>query len=486
MADADMDPGRFGWRFCAPLFVCAALNPINSSVIATAIVPIAAAVGCSAGQASVLISVLYLATAIGQPTAGALAEEFGPRRVLVIGVVALLAGGLVGGVAASLPALVVGRVLIGVGTSCAYPSAMLLIRRRAVQARLEAPPGPVLGGLVIAGSVTAAAGLPIGGVLVDALGWRATFVINLPVGLVALVMALIWLPADPNSGERRTFRRTLAELDLVGIAGFGGALGALLMFLLSLPHPRWTALVLSVVVGAALIFWELRVRTPFIDLRMLAAHTGLARTYLRLALTTMCIYAVFYGLTQWLEAGRGFSASTSGLLLLPMTALAAVVAQPVAARNLVRAPLIAVAVCCLAGSIGVLLLTAATRTSWIVLITLVFGVAMGAMASANQTALYTQVSADQIATASGLLRSCGYVGSIASAALISVAFHAGVGDQGLHVIAWVLVGASMLGLIVVATDPMITGLRLRQVFRSDSQTRTPLAPSQTTGEVSER
>lgn len=95
MADADTGPGRFGWRFCAPLFVCAALNPINSSVIATAIVPIAAAVVCSVGRASVLISVLYLATAIGQPTAGALAEEFGPRRALVIGVVALLTGGLV-------------------------------------------------------------------------------------------------------------------------------------------------------------------------------------------------------------------------------------------------------------------------------------------------------------------------------------------------------------------------------------------------------
>ncbi|OBH14004.1 MFS transporter [Mycobacterium sp. E1747] len=486
MADADTSPGRFGWRFCAPLFVCAALNPINSSVIATAIVPIAAAVGCSAGQASVLISVLYVATAIGQPTAGALAEEFGPRRVLVIGVVALLVGGLVGGLGASLPALVVGRVLIGVGTSCAYPSAMLLVRRRAAQARLDGPPGPVLGGLVIAGSVTAAAGLPIGGVLVDALGWRATFLINLPVGVVALAMALAWLPADPNSSGRKWFRRTIADLDPVGIAGFGGALGALLVFLVSLPHPRWAALAVSLVIGAALVWWELRVSTPFIDLRMLATRTGLARTYLRFAITTMCIYAVFYGVTQWLEAGRGFSASTSGLLLLPMTGLAAVVAQPVAARNLIRAPLIVVGVCCLAGSIGVLLLDTATRTSWIVLITLVFGVAMGAMASANQTALYTQVSDDQIATASGLLRSCGYVGSIASAALISVAFHAGVDDPGLHVIAWVLVGASMLGLIVLATDPMITGLRLRHMSRSARQVRTRLAPKQTTGEVGER
>src|SRR5579863_2205139 len=105
----------------------AALNPIHSSVIATALVSIAAAMHVSVGQTSILISSLYLTSAIAQPTAGRLSEEFGPRRVFVAGVLVVFVGGIVGGVGQDLPTLVVSRVLIGLGTSSGYPSAMLLI-----------------------------------------------------------------------------------------------------------------------------------------------------------------------------------------------------------------------------------------------------------------------------------------------------------------------------------------------------------------------
>jgi hypothetical protein len=88
----------------------------------------------------------------------------------------------------------------------------------------------------------------------------------------------------------------------------------------------------------------------------------------------------------------------------------------------------------------------------------------GTTASANQTALYLQVPAEQIATASGLLRSCGYIGSIASAAVISVVFHAAVDDHGLHVIAWILFGVSAIGLIALATDPITTPHGARRIF----------------------
>ena len=71
--------GAFGWRFVTPLFMGSALNPVNSSLIATALVPIAAAMGVSVGRTAVLVSALYLASSIAQPTAGKLAEEFGPR-----------------------------------------------------------------------------------------------------------------------------------------------------------------------------------------------------------------------------------------------------------------------------------------------------------------------------------------------------------------------------------------------------------------------
>jgi len=68
----------FGRRTVAPLVMGSALNPINSSVIATALVPIAAALHVPVGRTSILVSSLYLACAIAQPTAGKLAEEFGP------------------------------------------------------------------------------------------------------------------------------------------------------------------------------------------------------------------------------------------------------------------------------------------------------------------------------------------------------------------------------------------------------------------------
>src|ERR1700722_16401067 len=60
----------FGWRFVTPMFMGSALNPVNSSLIATALVPIAAAMGVSVGRTAVLVSALYLASSIAQPTAG--------------------------------------------------------------------------------------------------------------------------------------------------------------------------------------------------------------------------------------------------------------------------------------------------------------------------------------------------------------------------------------------------------------------------------
>ena len=120
------EPERaFGPRFVTPLFMGSALNPINSSVIATALVSIAAAMHISVGRTSILISSLYLTSAIAQPAAGRLSEEFGPRRVFLAGIAVVLAGGLLGGLAQDMPTLIASRVLIGLGTSAGYPSAML-------------------------------------------------------------------------------------------------------------------------------------------------------------------------------------------------------------------------------------------------------------------------------------------------------------------------------------------------------------------------
>ena len=80
-----------------PLYLGSALNPVNSSLIATALVQIAAAMHVSVGRIAVLVSALYLASSIAQPTAGKLSEEFGPRRVFLAGILIVLSGGVLGG-----------------------------------------------------------------------------------------------------------------------------------------------------------------------------------------------------------------------------------------------------------------------------------------------------------------------------------------------------------------------------------------------------
>jgi MFS family permease len=454
----------FSWRFVTPMFLGSALNPVNSSLIATALVPIATAMHVSVGRTAVLVSALYLASSIAQPTAGKLSEEFGPRRVFLSGILLVLLGGLVGGFANGLTMLIVARVLIGIGTSAGYPSAMLLIRRRARQAGLDAPPGSVLGGLVIAGMITPAIGLPIGGALVEAWGWRTTFFVNVPLALVTLLMAAIWIPRDPARvaapGEpaARSARELARRLDAAGIVGFGGAMAALLVFLLSLPSPDWIALAVAVAVGAALTWWELRADRPFLDIRLLGKNLPLSRTYLRWAMMCLCVYTVLYGVTQWLQAGRGLSALDAGLILLPMSAVGGIIARPVSQRNLLRTPLIVAAVTCLAGSAGVLLLSGSTPIALIVVVTLIFGLTLGTGASANQTALYAQVEADQIGTAAGLFRTFGYIGSIASSAIISIVFRTSVSDHGLHEIAITMVAASAVSLVITVADRRLMAL----------------------------
>lgn len=99
-----------------------------------------------------------------------------------------------------------------------------------------------------------------------------------------------------------------------------------------------------------------------------------------------------------------------------------------------------------------MLLDAGTGVLLVVTLTLVFGVTLGTFAPANQTALYQQAQASQIGTAAGLLRTAGYIGSVASSALIGIVFRTTVTDHGLHTIGVVMTAASALGLLLVAAD----------------------------------
>jgi MFS family permease len=449
---SDGEGRPFGPRFVTPLFMGSALNPINSSVIATALVSIAAAMGVSVGRTSILISSLYLTSAVAQPTAGRLSEEFGPRRVFLAGIAIVLVGGIVGGVAENLPTLVVARVLIGLGTSAGYPSAMLLIRRRATALGLQAPPGNVLGGIAIAGAATVAIGPPLGGLLVGWFDWRAAFLINVPIACITFAMAMRWIAKDTDRISGRSAREVVTRVDLAGVIGFGSAMTALLIFLLSLPHPDWIALGISFVIWAALVRWELRAGNPFLDVRLLASNLPLTRTYVRYGLTLLGTYVILYGLTQWSEAAHGLSAYDAGLILIPMGALSAVSARVVSRRNTIRTPLIASALLSLAGAVATLFLTSHSPVVAIIAVTTLFGLMSGLSNVTNQTALYSQAPAEKVGTASGLLRTFGYVGSIAAATITGAAFRTRVDDTGLRHISLILIVIATIVLLMTIFD----------------------------------
>jgi MFS family permease len=437
----------FGARFVTAISLGSVLNPINSSIIAIALVSIGQALGVGSDTTAWLVSGLYLATAIGQPTMGKLADRLGARRVYLAGLLLVALGGVIGFAGDSIGVLVLARVVIGLGTSAAYPAAMAMVRRQSE--RLDRPaPGGVLGALAIAGQVSMAVGPPLGGLLIALGGWRWTFLVNLPLAVVGLVFALIWLPRD-DTGSDTEHGAAWHALDPPGLALFIAAMSSLLIFLMRPSTATVYLLLVAVLLLAALIGWELRARQPFIDVRMLARNRPLSVTYVRYAITLLVTYGFIYGWTQWLEQSAGQSAAVTGGVLTAMFVVAVPLSAIGSRERRVVGPLVVGTVALIVGSGWLLLFDAHTPIWAFVGVSAVFGVSNGLTIVGNQAAMYGQAPAHEIGTAAGLLRTSQYLGAILSASLIGISYGERATDDGLHMLAAVLVGAS--GLLLAAT-----------------------------------
>ncbi len=446
----------FGWRFTAPLLLGSTLNPINTSMIATALVGIGSYLHAGPQATTSLISVLYLCSAIAQPTMGKLSTLFGPRRIFLIGVGILLIAGVIGAAAPSFGFLLVSRALIGIGTSAAYPTAMALVRKRA-DALGTGVPSRVLGNFSIAAQVTAVVGLPLGGVLVGAFGWRAIFAVNIPLAIISIVLTFVGVTKDqPIAHAGR--ESLLTALDIPGIVLFAGTISSLLLFLSNLGAPAWWLAGLFVLLATALFFRERRTSRPLIDVRMLGKNLPLQRTYLRVMLVALATYAVLYGASQWMEQSKGLGASTVGLIMIPLSGLSIVVARVVSGRGWVRWPLILSGAALVAAACVMLLITHQSNILVLIGMTLLLGLTNGLGGFGNQATLYMQAPAENIAVASGLFRTAGYLGSILSSSLIGIVFGSGATDSGFHALAWVLGGIGLVVVLLAVLDRSIPQL----------------------------
>nr|WP_235215755.1 MFS transporter [Phaeacidiphilus oryzae] len=452
------------------------LNPINSSIIAVALVPIGVAFGAPPSETAWLVSALYLATALGQPVVGRLIDLFGPRRLFLLSTALVGLAGVVGTLAPDLGVLIAARVLLGFGTCAGYPAAMSLIRAEARRTGEDSPAG-VLTVLAVTNQTIAVIGPSLGGLLIGLGGWRTTFALNIPLALAALVLGWLRLPrtaapasvpdaeaeagSESGSGSGATAeagrrRAGLArQLDLPGMAVFAVMLVSLLLFLMDLTHlgpVSYALLAVAVLAGAAFARRERRVESPFIDLRVLAGNAPLLRTYGRTLAAYVVAYSVLYGFTQWMEEGRGLTPSETALMQLPMFVVAIGVSTLTGRRKGVRGKLIVGALGQIVACAMMLLLGGGSALWLVIAVGLVFGVPQGLNSLALQNSVYYQSDPENTAASAGLMRTFAYLGSMVASAATAWSYGAHVTDAGLHHLASFMLAAGLLYLLVTVLD----------------------------------
>ncbi|WP_226360226.1 MFS transporter [Pseudonocardia sp. ICBG1142] len=448
-------PSTFDRRLLLPMIGGAVLNPVNSSLIAVALVPIGLALGAPATETAWLVSGLYLATAVGQPVTGRLVDLYGPRPLYLAGAVLVGVGGALGALAPDIWWLVAARVVIGLGTCAGYPAAMALIRGEADRTGTDSPEG-VLTVLSIATSTIAVVGPSLGGLLLGVSGWRAVFVVNIPLALLCLVLGALRLPRTRVA--HRGVRAALRRVDPPGIALFAVTTVALLLALL---HPDAGAVapaLVAVAAGAGLVVRELRTPEPFLDLRVLGGNLPLLLTFVRALLTATVSYCVLYGFTQWLEQGRGLTPATAGLVLLPIFVTGIGVTALTGRRRAIRGKL-------LVGGVAQVLLAAllfalgpASPVWVIVVVALLAGLPQGLNNLAVQNAVYRQADPERVASSAGLMRTFFYLGAIAASAAGGIAFGGSTAGDGLPVLAAVMLVASTLFVLLTLADRSLARL----------------------------
>ncbi|WP_327399316.1 MFS transporter [Streptomyces sp. NBC_01288] len=441
-------PTGFDRRLIAPMVLGSVLNPINSSMIAVALVPIGIAFGAPPSQTVWLVSALYLATAVGQPVIGRLVDMYGPRRLYLIGTALVGIAGVMGALAPSLGVLIAARVLLGFGTSAAYPAAMQLTRSEAERTGKDSPAG-VLTALAVSAQTVSVIGPTLGGFLIGVGGWRAIFTVNVPLSVACLVLGALRLPRTSKDKDTAGTRR---DVDPPGMLLFAVMLVSLMMFLTAPKLSEWYLPVLSAAAAVAFAKRELRVPEPFVDLRVLGGNLPLVTTYIRQFLGYTTSYAFLYGYTQWLEEGRGLHASAAGLILLPLSITALGVSTLTGRREAIRAKLLVGSAIQIVGCVA-LLLVGSDSPVWLLLaVGAVLGVPQGLLGLAGQNALYRQAEPARIASAAGLLRTFMYLGALAASAATAAFFPHRADTPGLHDLALFMAIGSALLLAITLPD----------------------------------
>ncbi len=317
------------WVTLVTVAVGVMMVALDGTIVAIANPAIQNDLGASLADVQWITNAYFLALAVALITAGKLGDRFGHRQTFLIGVAGFAVSSGAIGLSSSIGAVIVFRVFQGLFGALLMPAALGLLRATFPAEKLNMAIG--IWGMVIGAST--AGGPILGGVLVEHVNWQSVFFINVPVGVLAVVLGVLILLDHRAENRPRSF-------DVLGIVLLSASMFALVWALIKAPEWGWGSgqtwlYIIGSVVGFALFsFWETKVREPLIPLAMFRSVPLSAGVVLMVLMAIAFMGGLFF-VTFYLQNVHGMSPVDAGLHLLPLTAMM-IVASPLAGAAITK------------------------------------------------------------------------------------------------------------------------------------------------------
>jgi EmrB/QacA subfamily drug resistance transporter len=348
-------------------------------------------------------------------TAGTLGDRFGRKRVFLVGLVIFTIGSGMCGIAPTLGWLIAGRVLQGAGGAALSPGSLSVLAAAFTSPRERTQALGIWSGV---SGIALAAGPLVGGLLIQASGWQAIFFVNLPIGMLALLLGLRVLAESRNPAANR--------LDVPGQALAIGGLAALTYALIEGQADGWgSTLIIGLFVGAAalliaFLILEARTREPLLPLGLFKSVVFSTANLVALIVGFALLGTVFF-LAQFFQEVQGYTALQSGLRTLPTTTGIFIMA-PLAGRITARlGPRLPVTLGALLAGVALLLLTRLTATTGYSDIWWnfgMFGIGIGLTLSPITAAVLAATPPTRAGLASSMVNTSRQIGSVLGIAVL--------------------------------------------------------------------
>jgi EmrB/QacA subfamily drug resistance transporter len=354
---------------------------------------------------------------------GAAGDRFGRRGILILGVALFGIGSALCGASANLPWLLAARALQGIGAALLLPNSLAILGA----AFTGAARGRAVGTWSASSSIAAAIGPVLGGWLIDTFGWRQIFLVNIPLALAAIILAIRFVHEPRNKGKQSRldiWGGFLATLSLVGLT-WGLTISA--------GRTGWSASALgSIMAGAALLGVFLWVESRQKNDAMMPLRLFDSAEFIGLTLLTLLLYgalgALLVVVPYLLIGGVGYSGTAAGAALLPFPIVLAFTSRAmggVAGRFGSRIPLTVGPIVVAAGFV-LLLRVAPPVDYWgdVLPAILTISIGMAAAVAPLTTAVLTSVDPPHTGSASGLNSAVARTGGLIATALLGGVFAA--------------------------------------------------------------